>query len=166
MRWKISWLQELPDKYLAVDENVVFEKAMFQQTTNIDSVSPIKVKGYFQIEEGLILFNLSFSGVLTLVDAHDGELSTYPFAFNSSDLLDDSYQGAVNYKEDYFDLTELTWQNLIVEAPAYYGKDEITNRSGKDWRLLSEDDYYTLKNDTIDPRFAMLKDLVIKNEED
>jgi uncharacterized protein len=166
MRWKISWLQELDNQYLDVDEIITFDKKMFHKISNIDSVSPIKVKGYIKIENDLVLVNLNFSGVMKLVDANDGELIDYPFSFDIDDSLDDSYQEAINYQKDFIDLYELTWQHLVIETPTYYRKKNLINKKGKDWQLLSEDEYHSMKKKQIDPRLAKLKDLVIKNEED
>ncbi|MDR3214744.1 MAG: DUF177 domain-containing protein [Bacilli bacterium] len=166
MRWKISWLQGLKDHFYQVNEVITFDRKMFKNIRHIDSVEPIKVKGTLSIDNDLVEVDLNFKGHLRIRCANTDDIVDYPFNFNIKDVLDDSYQDVINYQKDFIDLYELTWQNLIVEAPAYYVKQECLKKEGKAWRLLLEDEYNDLKSDTIDPRFAKLKDLVIKDEEE
>lgn len=165
MKWKISWLKAQPNQEHDVDETLTFDQKMFKSVSNIKGVSDIKVKGRIFMKADLVNVDLTFSGTMYLPCANTNEIGNYDFSFEISDVLDDEYDGAIDYDADYIDLFELTWQKLIVEAPTKFVKNECQNKSGKSWRLLSEDEYQQKDADKIDPRLEKLKDLFKDDKE-
>ncbi|MDF9866815.1 uncharacterized protein OKW22_000370 [Bacilli bacterium PM5-3] len=165
VKWKISWLRTLPNQKHHVDEKLTFDPKMFKNVTNIKGVSDIKVDGEIFLKEDLVNVDLTFKGTMFLPCANTNELGDYDFSFKIEDVMDESYDLAVNYDADYIDLFELTWQRLIVEAPTKFVKNECINKEGKSWRLLSEDEYHQNNEDKIDPRFEKLKNLFNDKED-
>lgn len=166
MKWKISWLKSLTNQEHEVNEVLKFDQKMFARVSNINGVSDIKVTGTIKMEGELVKADLTFTGILYLPCANTNEIGDYSFEFKIDDLLDEEFVDAVNYDADYIDLLELTWQRLIVEAPTRFVKNKNTNKTGKSWQLLSEEEYLKTKEDEIDPRFAKLKDLFKDDKED
>jgi uncharacterized protein len=165
VKWKISWLKTLPNQTHHVTETLSFDQKMFKSVSNISGVSDIKVDGDIFLKDGLVNTNLTFKGIMYLPCANTNEICDYPFEFKIVEAMDEEYDSAVNYEADFIDLLELTWQRLIVEAPTKFVKNECINKSGKSWRLISENDYHQENEDKIDPRFEKLKDL-FNDEED
>lgn len=166
MKWKISWLKTQPNQEFKVDETLKFDQKMFAKVSNINGVSDINVNGVIKMEQDLVRVDLTFKGVLYLPCAISNEQGDYPFEFVIDELMDEEFIDAVDYEHDYIDLLELAWQRLIVEAPTKFVKNDCINKSGKSWRLLSEDEYDQEKDNEIDPRFAKLKDLFKDDKED
>ena len=165
MKWKISWLKTLPNQKHQVDEKLTFDQKMFKNISNIKGVSDIIVSGEIFLKDELVNVDLDFKGTMYLPCANTNEIGDYDFSFKIEDVMDESFNYVVDYEADYIDLLELTWQRLIVEAPTKFVKNECINKSGKSWRLLSEDEYQQNTEDKIDPRFEKLKDL-FKDEEE
>lgn len=167
MKWRISWLKNQPEQRYHVDETLTFERNMFKNVSNIDYVSEIKVVGDLFMEDDLVNIDLIVSGIYYLPCALSNEICDYPFSFEVQDALDeDSTLNTIDYHADYIDLYEIIWQRLIVEAPTKFVKNKNINKSGKSWKLLSEEEYQKQFHEQIDPRFEKLKDLFKDDKED
>lgn len=165
MKWKVSWLESLVGREHIVNETIKFDSKMFNKVSNIRDVSEIKVTGRIFIKQGKVNADLDFTGTMILPCANTGEDAEYDFNFKIEDILDEEYTDAVNYDLDYIDLLELAWQRLIVEAPTKFVKNECTSKSGKSWRLITEEEFLSDNDERIDPRFEKLKDLFNDKEE-
>ena len=165
MKWKISWLRTLPNQKHHVDETLTFDQKMFKSISNIKGVSDVKVDGDIFIKDGLVNTDLTFKGTMYLPCANTNEIGDYDFSFKIEEIMDEDYESAVNYEADFIDLLELAWQRLIVEAPTKFVENEFSCKSGKSWRLISEDEYNLETEDKIDPRFEKLKDLFNDKED-
>jgi uncharacterized protein len=167
VNWKISWIKSLPNQEYKVDEVLKFDQKMFKNVSNINGVSDVLVTGIIKIDiDNLVYVDLNLSGVMYLPCANTNENADYPFSFVIAELLDDDFTDVINYNKDYIDLLELVWQRLIVEAPTKFVKNDSVITGGKDWRLLSEEEYYQEKDKEIDPRLAKLVDLFKDDKED
>lgn len=168
MKWRISWLEKQPNQRHHVDEVITFDRSMFKNVSNIDSVSPIKVQGNLFIEKGLVNVDLVFTGILYLPCALSNEICDYNFAFKVKEELDGAEPSdqAIDYEADYIDLYELIWQRLIIEAPTKIVKNDNVNKSGNSWKLLSEEEYQEQAQKRTDPRMAKLQGLFSDDKED
>ncbi|WP_423364503.1 YceD family protein [Mycoplasma sp. P36-A1] len=166
MKWKISWLKKQPNQEFKVRETLKFDQKMFAKISNIRGVSDVKVNGLIKMDDELVSVDLMFKGVLYLPCSLSDETGDFPFNFQINELLDEEFVDAIDYEADYIDLLELAWQRLIVEAPTKFVKNDCINKSGKSWRLLSEDEYDQEKETEIDPRLAKLEGLFKDDKED
>ena len=165
MKWKISWLKSQPNQEYHVAETLMFDQKMFKNVSNIQGVSDIKVNGVIFMNNDLVNVDLTFVGTLYLPCANTNEIGDYDFSFVINEILNDESDGIVNYSADFIDLYELIWQTIVIEAPTKFVKNKPINKSGKSWRLMSEDEYQSKKDDEIDPRLEKLKDLFNEKEE-
>lgn len=166
MKWKISWLKNQPNQTHEVDEDITFDKTMFRNITSITWVDKVNVNGSIKYKDNLVNINLILSGSMYLPCALSGEDGEYKFNFVINEILDDSYNHVVDYNGDSVDLYELVWQRLIIEAPTKFVKNNNLIKSGKSWRLISEDEYDIESSEKIDPRFEKLKDLFKDEKEE
>lgn len=165
MKWKVSWLASQDRQEHKVNEVIKFDPKMFSKVSNIRRVNDVAVTGRVFIKYEQVNADLTFKGTMIVPCANTGEDADYDFEFKIQDVLDEEYTDAVSYDLDYIDLIELTWQRLIVEAPTKFVKNECTSKSGKSWRLITEEDYASESEERIDPRFEKLKDLFNDKEE-
>ncbi|MGL4382581.1 MAG: YceD family protein [Bacilli bacterium] len=166
MKWKISWLANQPNQEYEVNETLTFSKEMFRNVSNINSVSPVSVNGLIYLQDNLVNISLTFKGTLYLPCVLSNEEGEYPFTFDINECLDESHREVADYKADYIDLLEITWQQLIVEAPTRFVKNEVETTNGQSWQLLTEEEYRMSIVDEVDPRFSKLQDLFKENKEE
>lgn len=164
MKWKISWLKTMPNEEYDVSEKITFDPMMFKKVSNIDHVSDIDVTGKIALVNDLVKVDLHFKGMLYLPCANTNEIGEKEFDFKINEILDD--EEYISYEKDYIDLLQLVWQNLIMEAPTRYVKNECTNKSGKDWQMLSDEEVALMKEEKTESPFAKLEGLFNDDKED
>ena len=92
---------------------------------------------------------------MQLEDASNLEILDYPFNFEIEENLKISQNS-----ENILDITEILWQNIVLEVPISYSKNhKDENLAGEGWELKNKE---TKK---IDSRFAKLTELLEKGKE-
>lgn len=154
-------LNQLASKnIISIDENVDISEDLFKDT-NIKNLKNLHLKGQIiaSLENELEL-NLQLTGVMVLEDAYSLELVDYPFTSQIEESIgEDSLKKSQN-SENTLDITEILWQNIVLEVPISYSKSKkVDALSGEGWELRDEN---TKK---IDSRFAKLTELLEKGKE-
>ena len=154
-------LKQLASKnIISIDEDVIISEDLFIDT-NIKNLKNLHLKGQIiaSLENELEL-NLQLTGVMVLEDAYSLELVDYPFTSQIEESIgEDSLKKSQN-SENTLDITEILWQNIVLEVPISYSKSKrVDALSGDGWELRDEN---TKK---IDSRFAKLTELLEKGKE-
>ncbi|MBE6142905.1 MAG: DUF177 domain-containing protein [Erysipelotrichaceae bacterium] len=84
-------------------------------------------------------------------------------SFEENDYDDEDI---IQVEDDQYDMYEEILSTLITSIPLkIIGKDEPETIKGDGWEVISEDDYYKKKKETIDPRFEKLLNLDLDDED-
>ena len=128
----------------------------YYQDTEIKDLQNVRVEGkIFNSLASEVELSLKVKGTMILEDAYSLELVSYPFNFD----LDESLKISQNI-ENILDLTEILWQNIVLEVPISYSKEkQVAKLNGEGWELRDKN---TKK---IDSRFAKLTELLEKGKE-
>ena len=126
--------------------------------SRIDGLKDIKVDGNIYLnEDNELVLEGKLSGVMTLKDDLTLEPVDYEFKTDFEEIL--------NKNENILDITDILWQNILVEIPSKVrSTSEDINLSGDGWRLISEEEYEKEKNKSNNP-FSNLDEL-LKTKED
>ncbi len=142
---------------LSVQGSVDIPKEMLSNS-RIDGLKDIKVDGNIYLnEDNELVIEGKLSGVMTLKD--DLTLEPVDYEFKTD------FEENLNKSENILDITDILWQNILVEIPSKVrSTSEDINLSGDGWRLISEEEYEKEKNKSNNP-FSNLDEL-LKTKED
>ena len=126
--------------------------------SRIDELKNIKVDGNICLNENNeLVLDGKLSGIMVLKDDLTLEPVDYEFKTDFEEIL--------NKNENILDITDILWQNILVEIPSKVrSTSEDINLSGDGWRLISEEEYEKEKNKSNNP-FLNLDEL-LKTKED
>jgi len=142
---------------LSVIGNVNIPECLLSNS-RIDELKDIKIDGniYLNEDNELVLNGILF-GTMVLKDDLTLEPVDYEFKTDFEEIL--------NKSENILDITDILWQNILVEIPSKVrSTSEDINLSGDGWRLISEEEYEKEKNKSNNP-FSNLDEL-LKTKED
>lgn len=90
------------------------------------------------------------------------EKVTITLCFEENDYQDEDI---IQVKEDEYDLYDEILSTLITAIPLkIIGKDDPEYIKGDSWEVISEDEYYKKKNQTVDPRLEKFLDIDLDEE--
>ena len=105
--------------------------------------------------------NLLLTGKITGVMILNDDITLEPVEYN----FDTEIEEILNKNQNILDITEILWQNILVEIPSKVrATDEDIELSGNGWRVISEEKYNIERNKSNNP-FQSLDEL-IKTKED
>jgi len=108
-------------------------------------------------EEDNLLLTGNLKGIMILKD--DITLEPVEYSFNT-DL-----EEILEKKQNILDITEILWQNILVEIPSKVrSTDEAINLEGDGWRVISEETFEKERNRKDNP-FAILDELYDEKED-
>lgn len=124
----------------------------------IDKLENIKLSGKINYdEEDNILLTGKIIGTMILKD----DITLEPVEYN----FDTEIEEILNKNQNILDITEILWQNILVEIPSKVrATDEDIELSGDGWRVISEESFEKERNRSNNP-FASLDEL-LKTKED
>lgn len=99
--------------------------------------------------------NCNFNGFMIISDAISLDEVPYKFAITIAENLEE-IQETNEIKQNILDLKRILWQNIVLEVPISYTQVKDAKLKGNGWELIQE----IRTEDTIDPRFEKLKDLL------
>ncbi len=142
---------------LSIEGSVDIPKEMLSNS-RIDGLKDIKGDGNIYLnEDNELVIEGKLSGVMTLKD--DLTLEPVDYEFKTD------FEENLNKSENILDITDILWQNILVEIPSKVrSTSEDINLSGDGWRLISEEEYEKEKNKSNNP-FSNLDEL-LKTKED
>jgi len=140
-----------------LDEEVAIPKDLLNDS-RIDDLKNITIKGNVSLnEENELIIEAKLKGTMILKD----DLTLEPVIYN----FDTEFEENLDYQKNILDITDILWQNILVEIPSKVrATDEDVHLSGDGWRVISEDEYNEERNKTNSP-FANLDEL-LKTKED
>jgi len=108
-------------------------------------------------EEDNLLLTGNLKGIMILKD--DITLEPVEYSFNT-DL-----EEILEKKQNILDITEILWQNILVEIPSKVrSTNEAINLEGDGWRVISEENFEKERNNKDNP-FAILDELYDEKED-
>ncbi len=123
----------------------LYEKSGIIELSEID-VSNGSIK---RIEDDFYI-EMSIKGEMKIQDSITLEEVMYPFSIEIDDKLSDFIEN----NENYLDIIEILWQNIVLEVPLRFTEvEDYSKYQGDGWKLVSEEDL--VKNN---PFTTILKD--------
>ena len=150
-------LNTITDKGIIIDQEIEFEEKYYQNTL-IKGLEKVYVKGriYYSTTKE-VLFEGTLKGDMLINDSNTNDIVSYPFSCEISEILQEDTSLDENLRtndKNSLDLKEILWQNIVLEVPLTYSKEEKPSTTkGEGWELKSEEDI-------IDPRLQVFKDLL------
>ncbi len=136
---------------LEVDQKVEIPKEFYQKTSIIELKNLI-LKGTVTNNANTITLRATVTGMMILEDSISLEPIDYPFTCE----IEEELQDFLKNNENTLDITEILWQNIMLEVPLKLSHVEnFDEYQGDGWKLISED---SIKN-TNNP-FSELKDMM------
>lgn len=151
-----------------IDETVDFSN-IASLHHEIRKISPVKITGIGQLTGQDIVFKLNICCDLILpcaltlddVNYHMDINTTEYFTFKET-AKEEDYDYDINIvKGQVIELAPIIWQNIIVNIPLRVVSEnayERMHKHGDNWEIVDSKN----QDDSIDPRFSILKDLLKK----
>lgn len=135
-----------------IHENIEIPKDLYQSSSIIE-LKDIKLDGkVYKNSAEIIILQATVSGIMILEDSISLDPIDYPFSCE----IEEELQEFGEKIENILDITEILWQNIMLEVPLKISHVEDFNEyQGDGWKLVSED---SMKN-TNNP-FNELKDMM------
>lgn len=182
MKWSLNELQKYRFEPLAFSESVDLKNSLIKRDKEILDVSPIHLEGNLIVQETEILLHMVVSLKVTLPSARSLEPVLVPLSIEVNEIyvpehvanreIDEEEGTIIPLENDWIDLSEAIEDAILLNIPIQVfteEEEEDEMPSGNDWVVMSEEDFISekaaQKAETLDPRFAGLKDL-FKNESD
>lgn len=183
MKWSLNELQKYRFEPLVFSETVDLKESLIRRDKEILDVSPILLKGNLIVQENEILLHMVVSLNVTLPSARSLEPVAVPLSLEVDEIyipenvtsreVVEEEGTVIQLENDWIDLSEAIEDAILLNIPIQvFTEEEVEENkmpSGNDWIVMSEDDFISEKAEqkanTVDPRFAGLKDL-FKNESD
>ena len=129
---------------LSVKGSVDIPKAMLSKS-RIDELKNIKIDGNVYLnEDNELVIEGKLSGIMVLKD--DLTLEPVDYEFKTD------FEENLNKSENILDITDILWQNILVEIPSKVrSTDEDIELSGDGWRVISEEKYNLERNKMDNP---------------
>lgn len=183
MKWSLNELQKYRVEPLNFSETVDLKKSLMKRNKEILDVSPIVLEGILMVQKNEILLHMVVSLNVTLPSARSLEPVLLPLSLEVDEIyvpenvanreIVEEEGTVIQLENDCVDLSEAIEDAVLLNIPiqVFTEEEEEENKmpSGDDWAVISEEDFILEKAEqkanTVDPRFAGLKDL-FKNESD
>ncbi len=136
---------------LEVTEELEIPKA-FLKNTDILSIHHLIAHLQITEKEEFLQITGQVSGKMMLRDSISLEEIEYPFTAE----IEENWEENLKNNANILDITEILWQNIMLEVPLKLSHVEDFNEyQGDGWKLVSEDEFQTTNNP-----FRELKDMM------
>lgn len=163
-------LESLEDKSYSVDEIIDFDNTRFNPNARLRDIKDAHIYGSIIPLHGSSFYEFHWTIDATMICpcAITNEDVEVPLHSEDEELLSfessDDPQVMV-LSDDVFDLTDYTYQRILLEAPLSVVKPgQIKYPSGVGWRIMPESEYEAAKDQTVDPRLAKLKEFKFEDD--
>lgn len=182
MKWSLNELKRYLNEPFVFSGNVDLKESLVKREEEILDASPIHLDGILTVNEDELILHMNVSLELTLPSARSLEPVLFPMDFVIDEVFipkSNSYDKPVNEEDvviylehDWIDLSESIEDSILLNLPLQvFTEEEEKNHempSGNSWTVISEEDYYHSEEkeseETVDPRFAGLKDFFKQDE--
>lgn len=149
----ITSLNNSSKNYMDIDSSFTIPNECFN---NIDIISlkDLNIKGVVEkLDISFITIKAIVSGVMIIPDS----ISLEPIEYNFECEIDEEIENFDEKSSNLLDITDILWQNIILEVPLKLSNVENFNDyQGDGWKLVSED---SIETNTNNP-FKELKDMM------
>ena len=134
-----------------IDGEVNIPEELYINTDVVD-LNNVKFNGYLEAIEGEITLKGNVNGTMKINDAISLELLDYDFNAEIDEEIENFQENSTNT----LDITDVLWQNIMLEVPLKLTKVESFDEyHGDGWKLVSEDSIENTNNP-----FKELKDML------
>ena len=102
--------------------------------------------------------DLLFKGIMVLEDSISLKNVDYPFEIKivgNLHEIGEEFPNSIDFAKNTLDIFELLWENIVLEVPISFTKEEDAQMSGNGWKLKNHEE---VSGD--DPRLEKLKELL------
>lgn len=139
------------DKEVNIPNNLL-ESSLITNLKNVNLNGDIFIN-----EEDNLNLTGKLSGTMVLKDDITLEPVEYKFDIELEEILEKS--------QNILDITEVLWQNILVEIPSKVrSTNEDINLAGDGWRVISEEEFQKIRSNSNNP-FANLDELLNTKED-
>lgn len=132
--------------------NNLLESSLITELKNVNLNGNIFIN-----EEDRLSLSGKLFGIMVLKDDITLEPVEHRFDVELEEILEKS--------QNILDITEILWQNILVEIPSKVrSTDEDINLEGDGWRVISEEEFKRIRNNSNNP-FANLDELLNTKED-
>lgn len=180
MKWTLREIRDYPEDLMFFKEELDLEVALKAKDSSIISAKPALVEGFVTVVGEAYLMQATIQVDLVLpssrsLQAVDLSLSipiTERYVLPDMDIDQDGFEETIIVLDhDYIDLDDAVVDSIIINIPNRVlapGEEAAPLPSGKDWEVLTEDQYeerlMNEKDNQVDPRFAALKTLLKEDQ--
>lgn len=152
MNIDITMLNRRMKNTIDIDSEVVIPNDRFSNTEILD-LKNLKLQGSIvRNSSDIITLKADLSGIMVLEDS----ISLEPIDHQFSCQIEEEFEENDGNLENILDITDILWQNIVLEVPLKLTNVENFNEyQGDGWKLVSED---SIKN-TNNP-FSELRDMM------
>lgn len=149
----ITSLNNSSKNYMDIDSSFTIPNEYFNNT-DIISLKDLNIKGVVEkLDISFITIKAIVSGVMIIPDS----ISLEPIEYNFECEIDEEIENFDEKSSNLLDITDILWQNIILEVPLKLSNVENFNDyQGDGWKLVSED---SIETNTNNP-FKELKDMM------
>ena len=130
-------VNELTNKgIIQIDNKVSFDNIEDKQIKKLDDVLVKGIIKYTVLDE--IELDLDVKGTMYLEDSISLNLVPYEFDFRIAETIDRNNVEYANFfknNQNMLDISEILWENIVLEVPISYTKEENVSLSGKGWKF-------------------------------
>ena len=157
MKLDITKLLQAYVDIIDIDGEVIIPEELLSKSL-IVSLKDVIFSGDITLdEEDNLNLNGDLKGIMILKD--DITLEPVEYSFNTE------IEEILEKKQNILDITEILWQNILVEIPSKVrSTDEAINLEGDGWRVISEEMFEQVRNNKDNP-FAILDELYDEKED-
>ncbi len=162
MRWTIKQLEALTAKTIKFEETIELQD-LVKARDDVNAISPIKIVGSANVSKEAIVFDININCDIGLSCALTLEKVLYPLKITTREkfVYEEHHveEDEILISADGLNLAPVIWQNIIVNIPTRVISKNAQHmqKSGENWMLQTEDEYYEQLENEIDPRMAVLQ---------
>ena len=134
-------------KEIIISEEVLKDELLDKRILDLKNAK-VEGKIYLDSREEVIL-ECKFKGTMYINDSITLVSIPYNFEIDIEENLNDlreNYQECYKIRQNTLDLKDILWQNIVLEVPISYSKENDAKLKGNGWELISEEkDFNTQK---------------------
>lgn len=137
---------------LDINEPIQIPKDYYQNSSVMDFKNLVLQGRVFKDSTDVITLQATVSGIMVLEDSISLDAIDYEFSCEIEEELEENY----GKLENTLDITDILWQNIMLEVPLKFTNVENFNEyQGDGWKLVDEDSIKSTNNP-----FKELKDMM------
>ncbi len=123
---------------ITLDDDIIIPES-FYKDTDIKRLDNLHVKGIIKYDlSDEVIINLVLTGKMIIIDSITLEEITNDLNINIDTNLEEiTSESAYFYEKNknILDIIEFLWENIVLEVPISYTKEENVSLSGKGWEF-------------------------------